>query len=142
MDIYDTAVLNRTVRLLTPPPPSFFLSLFPEVLEHKTEEVYFDLATDKPRISPFVHPLLPGKLVESAGYKTKSVKPAYVKDKRVHNPNKGLKRRAGEPIGGNLTPAQRLQALLVQDLVDQQKQKNAEQSVVVVHRNEPAALAK
>jgi hypothetical protein len=120
MDIYDTAVLNRTVRLLTPPPPSFFLSLFPEILEHKTEEVYFDLATDKPRISPFVHPLLPGKLVESAGYKTKSVKPAYIKDKRVHNPEKGLKRRAGEPIGGNLTPAQRLQALLVSDLVDQQ----------------------
>ena len=35
-----------------------------------------------------------------------------------------------------------LDSVSLQDLVDQQKQKNAEQNVVVMHRNEHAALAK
>ena len=104
------------------PVPTVFLDLFfPEVLTHDTEEVYFDKVTDKPRLTPFVHPLHEGKVIDSAGYITKSVKPAYVKDLRVHNPLKALKRRAGESLTGSLTPAQRQQANIVADLADQNR---------------------
>jgi len=101
---------------------SVFLDLFfPEVMTHDTEEVYFDKVTDKPRLTPFVHPLHQGKIIDSAGYSTKSVKPAYVKDIRVHNALKALKRRAGEALTGSLTPAQRQQANIVADLADQNR---------------------
>lgn len=121
MDLYSTAFLNRVVDDLAPVPTVFLDLFFPEVLTHDTEEVYFDKVTDKPRLTPFVHPLHQGKVVDSVGYATKSVKPAYVKDLRVHNPLKALKRRAGEALTGNLTPAQRQQANIVADLADQNR---------------------
>ena len=119
IDIYSTAFLNRVVDELAPVPTVFLDLFFPEVLTHDTEEVYFDKVTDKPRLTPFVHPLYEGKVVDSVGYSTKSVKPAYLKDLRVHNPIKALKRRAGEALTGNLSPAQRQQANIVADLADQ-----------------------
>ncbi len=121
IDIYSTAFLNRVVDDLSPVPTVFLDLFFPEVLTHDTEEVYFDKVTDKPRITPFVHPLHEGKIIDSAGYTTKSVKPAYVKDLRVHNPLKALKRRAGEALTGSLSPAQRQQLNIVADLADQQR---------------------
>lgn len=120
-DIYSTAFLNRVVDELAPVPTVFLDLFFPEVLNHDTEEVYFDKVTDKPRLTPFVHPLHEGKVVDSIGYSTKSVKPAYLKDLRVHNPLKALKRRAGEALTGSLTPAQRQQANIVADLADQNR---------------------
>lgn len=120
-DIYSTAFLNRVVDDLAPTPTVFLDLFFPEVLTHDTEEVYFDKVTDKPRLTPFVHPLHEGKVIDSAGYITKSVKPAYLKDLRVHNPQKALKRRAGEALTGSLTPAQRQQANIVADLADQSR---------------------
>ena len=121
IDIYSTAFLNRVVDDLAPTPTVFLDLFFPEVLTHDTEEVYFDKVADKPRLTPFVHPLHEGKVVDSIGYSTKSVKPAYVKDLRVHNPLKALKRRAGEALTGSLTPAQRQQANIVADLADQSR---------------------
>lgn len=123
MDLYSTHTLNGLVDRIRPV-PNFWLSFFPEVIEHTTEEVYFDKAEDKPRIAPFVHPLREGKLIESLGYSTDSVRPAYIKDKRVFDPEKPLKRMAGEAIGGSLTPEQRLRALIVTDLADQMKMLN------------------
>jgi len=121
MDLYNTAFLNRVVDELSPAPTVFLDLFFPEVLTHDTEEVYFDKVTDKPRLTPFVHPLHEGKVVDGPGYITKSVKPAYLKDLRVHNPQKALKRRAGEALTGSLTPAQRQQANVVADLADQSR---------------------
>lgn len=120
MDLYSTHTLNGIVARMRPV-PQFFLSFFQSVIEHETEQVYFDKAEDKPRLAPFVHPLREGKLVESLGYSTDSIKPAYIKDKRVHDTTKPLKRMAGEAFGGSMTNEQRLAAILAQDLADQQK---------------------
>lgn len=120
-DIYSTAFLNRVVDEMAPVTSVFLDLFFPEVMTHDSEEVYFDKVTDKPRLTPFVHPLHQGKVIDSVGYATKSVKPAYVKDLRVHNPLKALKRRAGEALNGSLTPAQRQQANIVADLADQNR---------------------
>lgn len=121
LDIYSTAFVNRVVDELIPVPTVFLDLFFPEVLQHDTEEVYIDKLTDKPRMTPFVHPLHEGKVVDSLGYSTKVVAPAYLKDLRVHNPLKALKRRAGEQLTGALTPAQRQQANIVADLADQRR---------------------
>ena len=119
MDIYGTAELNRVVTRLRPIPTFFLDTFFPEMVVSDSEEIYFDVVEDKPRLAPFVHPLKEGKVVESLGYSTKSFKPAYVKDKRVHNPLKAIKRRAGEAIGGSLSMEQRRQLNLAADLQDQ-----------------------
>ncbi|HEY1035552.1 MAG TPA: major capsid protein [Pseudoxanthomonas sp.] len=120
MDIYGTTTLNRTVLDLKRS-PAFLLGLFFGSIETSdTEDIKFDVETGKPRISPFVSPLVEGKVVESLGYTTNSFSPAYVKDKRVHDPNKAFKRAMGETIGGSQAPINRLQAALVRDIADQQ----------------------
>lgn len=119
--VYDTAFLNRVVDEIAPVPSVFLDLFFPEVLVHDSAEVYIDKVTDKPRLTPFVHPLHEGKVIDGAGYTTRSLSPAYLKDLRVHNPLKALKRRAGEPFMGNLTPAARQQANIVADLADQRR---------------------
>ena len=131
-DIYSTAFLNRVVDELSPVPTVFLDLFFPEVLTHDSEEVYFDKVTDKPRLTPFVHPLHQGKIVDSQGYTTRSVKPAYVKDLRVHNALKALKRRAGEALNGNLTPAQRQQANIVADIADQNRMLTRRMEVMAI----------
>src|SRR5690606_30176817 len=80
-----------------------------------------DRVTDKPRLTPFVHPLHEGKIVDSVGYATSVVKPAYLKDLRVHNAQKAIKRRAGEQLTGTLSPAQRRSANIVADIADQMR---------------------
>lgn len=119
MNIYTTAFLNGVVDSLLRP-PSFLLDLFfPNVVTSEQEEIKFDVEDGKRRIAPFVHPLKEGKVVEGMGYKTKTFTPAYIKDKRVFDPTKALKRRAGERIGGSLSNIDRARANVAIALEDQ-----------------------
>lgn len=117
---FDTAVLTRVVNDPDLQPPSFLLdTFFPMIQTEDSEEIHFDVDESKPRISPFVHPLRAGRVVDSEGYRTDSFKPAYVKDKRRFDPTRAIKRTSGEMIGGNLSPAQRMDILLRRDMEDQ-----------------------
>lgn len=120
MDLYSTYSLNRVVvpRLRTM--PKLFLTLFPEMVQSDKEEILYDVTkTKRPGVTPFVHPMAKGKVIEGAGYSTKSLKPAYLKDIRAHTPHQNLKRRAGEALGGSLTQEQRMMAAIASDLQDQ-----------------------
>lgn len=119
MDIYSTQVLAKVVERLHTPPSFLLDTFFPNVQTSDKEEIFFDVTDSKPRISPFVSPLLPGKVVDGGGYQTKSFKPAYVKDKRRFDANIPYKRMAGEIIGGSLSPAQRYERALATHLKDQ-----------------------
>lgn len=120
MDLYSTYFLNGVVIPQMRTMPKFFLTLFPEVVQSDKEEVLVDYeSTTRPRITPFVHPMAKGKVIEGVGYSTRSLKPAYLKDVRAHYPHKALKRRAGEALGGSLTTEQRMLANLVADQQDQ-----------------------
>lgn len=119
MDIFSTQVLAKVVERLHTPPSFLLDTFFPNVQTSDKEEIFFDVTDSKPRISPFVSPLLPGKVVDGGGYQTKSFKPAYVKDKRRFDANIPYKRVAGETIGGSLSPAQRYERALATHLKDQ-----------------------
>lgn len=119
MDIYSTQVLAKVVERLHTPPSFLLDTFFPNVQTSDKEEIFFDVTDSKPRISPFVSSLLPGKVVDGGGYQTKSFKPAYVKDKRRFDANIPYKRMAGEIIGGSLSPAQRYERALATHLKDQ-----------------------
>ena len=117
---YNTNQLVRVVRDLRGRTPGFLMSrYFPTVQEYTTEEVSIDVVLGKRRIAPFVSPLVGGKLVEGTGYASSTYKPAYIKDKRAPALNRPLKRRAGERIGGDMSPAEREAANLAQEIEDQ-----------------------
>lgn len=119
MQIFDTAVLNRVVASLPAPAPFLLNSFFRAVQTEQSEEIHFDVDSGRRRLAPFVSPVVAGQVVQSQGYTTKTFKPAYIKDKRVFDANRPFKRAIGERIGGEMSPEQRLRAVLASDLTDQ-----------------------
>lgn len=123
MDIYSTNYLTGVVESLKRTPAFVLNTFFRGLVTSEAETVYFDVELDgqKRRLAPVVHPLVEGKVVEGHGYTTKSLRPAYIKDKRVHDPNRPFRREIGEQIGTgqNLTPMQRRELALRRDLRDQ-----------------------
>lgn len=118
-DLFTTNVMMGVVASLIEP-PSFFLDRFFNRIQTETgEEIHFDVISKTRRLTPFVSPLVEGKIVESQGFTTNTFKPAYLKDKRVWDGTRALKRSPGEQIGGSLTPMDRMRALLAFDLQDQ-----------------------
>lgn len=120
MDIFDTATLTAIVADLRIPKQGLAARYFGNIIQSEVEEIHFDVDNKPRRMAPFVSPLVAGKIVQSRGFRTTTFKPAYIKDKRVFHPSRALKRSMGERIGGgDITPAQRMEALVVQDLQDQ-----------------------
>ena len=131
-DIYSTGVLTTVVNSLPPPEPFILNSFFREISLADGEEIHFDVVTGNPRLAPFVSPLAPAPQVESPGYQTNTFKPAYVKDKRIFNPNAALRRAIGEKVGGQLPPQQRVAARLAADLKDQLEMLTRRQEVMAL----------
>lgn len=120
LDIYSPAVLNRVVQDLKADVQSFLLdTFFPEASISTQEEIFFDVLTGKPRLAPFVSPLVEGQIVQSLGYTTSSFKPAYIKDKRVLEDGKAFRRQAGAPIGAAVDQMASRQATVAMEALDQ-----------------------
>ena len=119
IDIFSTHVLNRTVEHMERPASFLLDSFFGSVQTEDSEEIHFDIDKSKPRLAPFVSPMVAGKVVANEGFETKSFKPAYVKDKRRFDPNAPLKRVIGETIGGSMSPMARREAALNRALNNQ-----------------------
>lgn len=116
MDIFSTTVLARVVEGLYRP-GSFLLDMFfPNIQTEESEEIHFDVDKSKPKIAPFVSPLVAGKVMTTEGYETYSFKPAYIKDKRQFNPDIAIRRSIGEKIGGDKTGQQRVDAAVKRHL--------------------------
>lgn len=117
---FDTAGLIQVVpNLLTP--QTFFLDrYFPAIRMSDTEFVAIDVIIGKRRMSPFVSPLVEGKMVEALRVQTNMFKPPYIKDKRVPDLRRPIRRQVGERLGGgDLTGAEREQANIQFEMEDQ-----------------------
>lgn len=121
MDIYSTGALVRVIESLDVPTPFLLDRYFTLRQQSEDDKVYFDVKDDKRRLAPFVSPLKEGKVVESLGYQTRSFSPPYVKPKSVIDPNQQFRRRAGEAIGGSLTPQQRRDLAIAEALREHQR---------------------
>jgi hypothetical protein len=119
MDLFSTNVLNQVVADLKGSTQFLLDRYFPNIQSELTEEIHFDVMDGVRRIAPFVSPLVEGQIVETLNYKTSTYKPAYIKDKRVFDMNRPLKRTAGEQLTGSMAPAARLRALIANDMADQ-----------------------
>ena len=129
-DLFSTDVLNRVVASLLGDSQFLLDRYFGMTQTEVSEEIHFDVMDGKRRISPFVSPLVEGQIVSTLGFKTTTLKPAYIKDKRVFDMNRPLKRSPGEPIGGSLAPADRQRALVARDMQDQLSMLNRRMEVM------------
>lgn len=118
-DVFSTDVLTAVLQSLLGNPQFLVDRFFPITQAEASEQIHFDVIQGKRRIAPFVSPLVEGQIVASLGYVTNTFTPAYIKDKRVFDMNRPLKRAPGEQIAGVMSPADRLRALIAFDMQDQ-----------------------
>lgn len=114
--LFDTATLQGVVRALPLPKLGFAAKYFQRVVESDDPEIRFDVEGTDLTMSPFVSPLVPGKIVVEEGFQTKTFRPAYIKDKKPFTPQRATTRMMGEKIGGEFTPAERLQLAIAMEL--------------------------
>jgi hypothetical protein len=112
ISIQDTNTLLGVVRTLRAPNTYWLNLCFPSAQNFTTEYIDFDVIEGGRRVAPFVAPNVQGKVMSELGHTTKRFKPAYVKPKHVVTPDRVLKRRAGEPYTGNLSPQARADAIV------------------------------
>jgi Phage major capsid protein E len=118
-DIFSTDVLTAVLQSLLGGSQFLLDRYFPTTQSEASEQIHFDVINGKRRISPFVSPLVEGQVVLSLGYVTNTFSPAYIKDKRVFDMNRPLKRGPGEQIGGTMSPGDRLRMMIAYDMQDQ-----------------------
>ena len=94
-------------------PSSYWLDLcFPRQHTSDSEYIDFDLTDWGRRLAPFVAPNVQGQPMVQRGAAIRKFKPAYIKPKDPVDPARLLQRRAGEPLGGRMTPKQREDAIV------------------------------
>lgn len=116
---YDTIGLIAVVPNLKRPVTFLLDNFFPNLVMSDTEFVAIDVDVGKRRMSPFVSPLVEGRLVEQRRMQTNVFKPPYIKDKRAPDLRRPVKRMIGERIGGDLSGAAREMANLAAEMTDQ-----------------------
>lgn len=122
LDTYDTHTLNGVIQTLPPPPSSYWLDFFPNVQLFDSEWIDFDEVTGTRRMAPFVAPTAVGKPIMALGFNVKRFKPAYIKPKSIIDPQRMVKRRAGEPFMGTLSLSARRDAVVASELEEHKNQ--------------------
>lgn len=122
MNLYDTMTLLGMIEALDRPRRFIFDTFFPTTIAFDTEEILFDKIKSSRKIAPYVSPYVAGRAQALRGSAAASFKPAYVKPKAAVQPNAALKRRPGERIAGEMSPQERMDRILVQELQDQDDQ--------------------
>lgn len=119
-NIFDTNVLIQLVPNLKRAQTFFLDKFFPGIAQSETEFVSIDIDLGIRRLAPFVSPLVEGKLVEARRIQTNTFKPAYIKDKRVPDLRRPVRRMIGERIGGgDMSAGEREMANMVYEMEDQ-----------------------
>lgn len=99
-----------------------FLSLFfPNVMTFTTKKVMLDQIPGKVGMAVYCAPTVSGKIIKTRGYLTQSFEPGYAKPKHTVDLQATLRRMAGEAIGGTLSPGERYDFLVAQNLEDEEK---------------------
>lgn len=118
---YDSRTLLRVIDGLDRP-HAFLLDLFfPELVLFDTKKVEFDKLDRAEGLAPFVSPRVAGKTLKGRGFKTESFEPAYLKPKDEVDIDRPMRRRPGESLAFDMSPAERKDAIIAEILADQEK---------------------
>ncbi len=122
---YTTNELLDAISSLIKAPGFFTRTFFSTVRTSDKKTVHVDVEKKKRRLAPFVHPKSQGQVVESESFQTNEIVPAYIKDKRVYDPEDAVDYRTfGEQLAGELTPQEREEAWIVKTLMDMMEMKD------------------
>lgn len=118
MDMWTTTELIQLLQdNRVQPPTGFWSDMSLGDVMMQTENIQFDqLPNFDRRLAPFVSPLVQGRVMRNRGSIRSSVKPAYVKPKHEIRPDAGLVVRRGERSGGEMTPQQRFDLAVLDNL--------------------------
>ena len=117
--LYDTAQLVAYVRNIKLPSQFLLDMFFPGLVESDVPEIAIDVDVGKRRLAPFCTPVVRGKLVQARQWQTNLFKPPYIKDKRVPDLFRPVRRMIGERLLGQMSPAERMEANLAFEIEDQ-----------------------
>ena len=118
-DILETHELVGVIRNF-PPQSSYWLNLcFPNSHFSESEYIDFDIVDKARRLAPFVAPNVQGQPMLDRRESVQKFKPAYLKPKNALDPRRNFRRRAGEGLGGTLSPSERNDAIIADTLLDQ-----------------------
>lgn len=118
MKTYDTVTLLGVVRELKPFDPFLLDLFFPSTVTFQTQSILIDKVAKNLKLAPFVSPMVAGKAQTAKGHETLTFDPAYLKPKDVVDPSRLLSRRAGEGIGGTMSPAARRDAIIADIMME------------------------
>jgi hypothetical protein len=117
---YNTVSMIAIIAASERSVPFLLDTFFPnEVTSEDSAEIAFDVMLNTRRVAPFVAPHVPGRIVESEGFRQARFAPPHIRDVRSINPNRALVRVPGEAIGGTLSANERAAANLAMDMADQ-----------------------
>lgn len=116
---YTTHQMLGVIRK-APAPSAFWLNLlFRQQVNSQSKFIDFDQIDRGRRLAPFVAPTVQGKPMKSEGHTTRRFAPAYVKPKHPVDPERLIKRMAGEAYTGTMSLAGRRNAIVGDILVEQ-----------------------
>lgn len=116
--LYDTAELTGVVNSLIGLKNGLHATFFKLTKTSTSETIVFDVDEKKRYQAPYVHPKSAGKPTDIRGFATKTFQPAYIKQLTVVDPDRPLKRMMGEALLGTMSPQERLDAVVTQELAD------------------------
>jgi len=122
INIYDTHTLMGVIQTLYTPKTFWLDKFFGAEMTFETEYIDFDVWVGGRRMAPFVAPTVQGKPMLAQGYTTKRFKPAYIKPKDIVDPQRIIKRRAGEALLGSLSMQARYDAVVAESMMEQKNQ--------------------
>jgi len=104
-----------------PRPSAFWLNLaFKQQVNFQSQFIDFDQIDKGRRLAPFVAPTVAGKPMKAEGYNTRRFAPAYVKPMMPVDPERLIKRMAGEPYTGAMNLQSRRNAI-VADILSEER---------------------
>lgn len=118
INIYQPRMLIAALEQCYAPRRFFLDTFFSNIKTFNTKTVDLDIRQGDRAIAAYVHPLEKGRLVENAGYETRTVAPCYTKEIKVIRPDDTVSRLFGEDYSKPLSPAEREQRLLGEGLND------------------------
>lgn len=116
---YDRVELIQVVDNLKTASSFLLDHCFPNEIEAQAPQVAVDIDVGKRRMAPFVSPLVEGKPVESRQFQTHLYTPPTIKDLRVPDLLKPLRRQIGERIGGDTSLRNRVEENIRYEFADQ-----------------------
>jgi len=116
VDRYSTWEMDEIVASIDPPFRWLSDTFFSTTKQFDTEFIEHDIVESGRRVAPFVSPMQNGVPTRRLGHRTYQLKPAYIKLSDTVRPTDGFTRRAGEPYGGTLTPLERVDRIVAEQI--------------------------